>query len=87
VRWDTRLVRIFNDRLEQIAVHVKHEKGRFSTDPKHIASEKISAVERGAGYLLRRVSLIGPQAARWAQTMLDHRGVEEGSASCRDFFP
>jgi len=48
VRWDSRLVRIFNDRLEQIALHVKHEKGRFSTDPQHIASEKISGVERGA---------------------------------------
>ena len=76
VRWDSRLVRLFNDRMEQIAVHVKHEKGRFSTDPKHIASEKISGVERGAGYLLKRISLIGPQAAQWAQTMLDQRGIE-----------
>jgi len=76
VRWDSRLVRIFNDRLEQIALHVKHEKGRFSTDPKHIASEKISGVERGAAFLLRRISLIGPQAARWAQAMLDQRGIE-----------
>jgi len=74
-RW-TRLVRIFNDRMDQIAVHVKHEKGRFSTDPKHIASEKISGVERGAGYLLKRVSLIGPRAAQWAQAMLDQRGIE-----------
>ena len=76
VRWDSRLVRIFNDRLEQIALHVKHEKGRFSTDPRHIASEKISGVERGAGFLLRRISLIGPQAVRWAQSMLDQRGIE-----------
>jgi len=76
VRFDSRLVRIFNDRMDQIAVHVKHEKGRFSTDPKHIASEKISGVERGAGYLLKRVSLIGPRAAQWAQAMLDQRGIE-----------
>jgi len=76
VRFDSRLVRIFNDRLEQIALHVKHEKGRFSTDPGHIASEKISGVERGAEFLLRRISLIGPQASRWAQAMLDERGIE-----------
>jgi len=76
VRFDSRLVRIFNHRLEQIAIHVKHEKGRFSTDPRHIASEKISGVERGAGFLLRRISLIGPQAARWTQAMLDQRGIE-----------
>jgi len=75
-RWDSRLVRIFNDRLEQIALHVTHEKGRFSTDPKHIASEKISGVERGAGWLLKRVSLVGPHTHRWAQAMLDHRGIQ-----------
>ena len=31
VRWDARMVRVFNDRMEQIAVHVRHEPGRFST--------------------------------------------------------
>ncbi|MFH1921464.1 MAG: IS21 family transposase [Planctomycetota bacterium] len=76
VRWDSRLVRIFNHRLEQIALHVKYEKGRFCTDPRHIASEKISGVERGAGFLLRRIWRIGSEAARWAQAMLDERGIE-----------
>lgn len=75
-RWDGRLVRVLNDRFEQIAVHVKHDKGRFSTDPKHIASEKISGVERGAEWLLQRVSRIGPHAFRWARAMLDARGIE-----------
>lgn len=76
VRWDSRLVRIFNGRMEQLAVHVKHEKGRFSTDPRHIASEKISGVERGAGWLLKRVRLVGPQTFRWAQAVLEHRGIQ-----------
>ena len=49
VRWDARLVRVFNQRLEQIAVHVRHEPGRFSTQAAHIAPEKISGVERGRG--------------------------------------
>ena len=49
-RWDARLVRIFNHRLEQIAVHVRHEPGRFSTHGQHIAAEKISGIERGAAY-------------------------------------
>lgn len=31
VRWDARLVRIFNHRFEQVALHVRHEPGRFST--------------------------------------------------------
>jgi len=75
VRWDSRIVRIFNQRFEQIAVHVRHEKGRFSTDPKHIASKKISGVERGAAWLLKRIARIGPHTARWAQAMLEARGI------------
>jgi len=76
VRWDAKMVRVFNERLDLIATHLKHQPGRFRTDPKHIASEKISGVERGASYLLRRISLIGPQSYCWAQTMLERRGIE-----------
>ena len=53
VRWDARLVRIFNMRMDEIAVHVRREPGRFSTATEHIASEKISTAARGAGALLR----------------------------------
>jgi len=74
-RWDSRIVRVFNQRFEQIAVHIKKEKGRFSTNPKHIASEKISGVERGAAWLLKRVSRVGPHTAQWAQAMLENRGI------------
>jgi transposase len=76
VRWDMRLVRIFNHRMEQIAVHVRQEPGRFSTQDRHIASEKRSGVERGAAYLLRRAQMIGEHAARWAENMLQTRGIE-----------
>jgi len=76
VRWDGRMVRIFNRRMEQIAVHVKHDPGRFSTQPRHIHSKKISGVERGTVWLLGRASLIGPQAERWARAMLEARGIQ-----------
>jgi transposase len=75
-RWDSRLVRIFNDRLEQIAVHVKHEPGRFSTQSQHIAGPKISGVERGAAWLLGQVRRLGPHSLRWAEAMIGARGVE-----------
>jgi len=75
VRWDSRIVRVFNQRIDQIAVHVKKEKGRFSTDPKHIASEKISGVERGAAWLLKRIARIGPHTAQWGHAMLEARGI------------
>jgi hypothetical protein len=76
VRWDARMVRVFNDKMEQIAVHPKHEPGRFSTDRNHIASEKITGVERGAAWLLSRARLIGPHSARWAEATIQTRGVQ-----------
>jgi hypothetical protein len=76
VRWDLRLVRIFNSRLEQIAVHVRQEPGRFSTQDRHIAEQKRSGVERGAVHLLGRARQIGEHTARWAEAMIQARGVE-----------
>jgi transposase len=76
VRWDGRLVRIFTERMEPIAVHAQHEPGRFSTQAPHIAAAKISAVERGAAWLLGQVRRLGPHSTRWAEAVLAVRGVE-----------
>jgi hypothetical protein len=76
VRWDARLVRLFNQRFEQVAVHVRHEPGRFSTQGEHVVAEKISGVERGARYLLDRVRGLGDQPYDWAQAVLQARGIE-----------
>lgn len=75
VRWDARLVRVFNQRWEQVALHVRHEAGRFSTLGEHLAAEKISGVERGAEYLLNKVRGLGDQTHDWAQAMLHARGI------------
>lgn len=76
VRWDSRLVRIFNDQMQAIALHVRHTQGRFSTLDEHLAREKISGLERGAAYLLSKACLIGPHTRQWAEAMLDARGIE-----------
>jgi transposase len=76
VRWDTRLVRVFNHRWEQVAIHVRHERGRFSTRAEHLAPEKIHGLERGAGYLLSKVRTVGPETHEWAQAMLAVRGIQ-----------
>lgn len=76
VRWDARLVRVFNRRWEQVAVHVRHERGRFSTHGAHLAKEKINGLERGAEHLLNQVRGIGSAAHDWAQAMLTTRGIE-----------
>jgi transposase len=76
VRWDSRLVRVFNSRFEQIAVHPRVEPGRFNTCRSHVADQKISGVERGAEYMLRKALCIGNEAGLWARAMLDERGIE-----------
>ena len=76
VRWDGRLVRIFNERMEPITTHVQREPGRFSTQQAHIAAEKISGVERGAAWLLGQTQRIGAQAARWSEAVIQTRGIE-----------
>lgn len=76
VRHDSRLVRIFDENLRHIATHAIIERGRFRTDAAHIASEKISPIERGIDYLHRKIRLIGPSATQWADAVVAGRGVE-----------
>ena len=76
VRWDSRVVRIFNRRMEQIAFHVKREPGRFSTQSQHIAERKRSGIEKGAVYQLNKARLIGTETGRWAEQMIHQRGIE-----------
>jgi len=75
-RWDMRLVRIFNARMQQIALHVRVEPGQFSTHPEHIPKEKINGLEQGVTYLLGKAANIGPEAHAWAEAMLAARGIE-----------
>lgn len=76
VRWDARLVRVFNDQWKQIALHSKCEPGRFRTDSAHIPKEKVSSVERGTDALLRQIATIGPHTKAWSQATIAVRGVE-----------
>src|SRR5271157_5347018 len=76
VRWDARMVRVYGGKMELIISHPKQEPGRFSTLGQHIASEKISGIERGAAWLLDRVRRIGPRSVRWAEATIQARGVE-----------
>ena len=75
VRWDSRLVRIFNHKMEQIALHSKAEPGRFQTNQQHIHPHKQSHIEKGAQWLIRRTSLIGIHSHRWAKQLFEIRGV------------
>jgi transposase len=73
-RWESRLVRIYNQRLEQIALHTRAEPGKFTTDPAHIHDHKRVIIERGADWLLDRARLIGQYSGTWAEQMFAQRG-------------
>ena len=75
VRWDGRLVRLFNHRFESIGVHAQREPGQFSTLKEHVVSAKINPVERGTTWQLQQVGRIGPNAQRWGSALLAERGV------------
>jgi transposase len=74
VRWEARLVRVFNQRREVVAVHVRVEPGKFQTDPNHLHSPYRRVVQQGMDYLLDRTRLIGPQTGSWAEAMIQNRG-------------
>jgi len=76
VRQETRLLRLYNTRREQIALHALAEPGKFTTDPNHLHSRKRHLIERGADYLLDRCRLIGPLTGTWAEGMHQTRGPQ-----------
>ena len=76
VRWDSHLVRVFNTSMKSICIHATAPQGKFSTLSEHIASEKISAVERGTEWYLQKVSVIGPETRAWSHGAVAARGVQ-----------
>lgn len=75
VRWDSRLVRVCNSKMQQIALHSKVEPGRFQTNDQHIHPHKRSGIEKGAQWLLQRTHRIGTYSHSWAKQLLEIRGV------------
>jgi len=74
-RWDGHVVRLFDQQLRQIAIHAQREPGRFATEAKHIVAEKRGGIERGAAWWLNKAGAIGAHAGRWAETILQQRGI------------
>jgi transposase len=73
-RWESRLLRVFNQRREVIAVHVLAEPGQFTTDPSHLHSPYRQVVQQSLEQLLDRARLVGPQTGSWAEAMVQQRG-------------
>jgi transposase len=74
VRWDSRCVRIFNDRMEQIQIHTRIEPGKFT---RHLGAGGFSAPTLSAcRYWVSRAAVLGEACGQWAQSALDARGPE-----------
>lgn len=76
VRQEARLLRVYNQRREQIALHAGAEPGKFTTDPAHLHSRKRHLIERGEDYLLDQCRLLGPLTGTWAEAMHQARGPQ-----------
>jgi transposase len=75
VRYDGRLVEIFNDKMERLCIHTQKEPGQRSTRREHIPPEKIGHPERGNEWMVKKAWVIGDEAGAWAVAMLKNRGI------------
>jgi transposase len=74
VRWDTRVVRILNERGEQVQIHTRLEPGKFS---RVLGCAGMSRpVLASCTYWVERVGIFGPSCKQWAQSAVDARGPE-----------
>ena len=73
-RWDSRCVRIFNERMEQVQIHARLEPGKFS---RILGAVGMSApVVSSCRWWIERAALLGEACGRWAQASVDRRGPE-----------
>ncbi len=75
VRYDGRLIEIFNEAMARICVHAHKEPGQRSTRKEHIPLEKVGNPELGNEWMLTKAWKIGDAAHAWAIAMLVERGV------------
>ncbi|CEF48336.1 unnamed protein product [uncultured bacterium] len=74
VRWDGRVVRIFNDRMEQVRIHTRLEPGQFSS---HRGVRGFQGpIQSSCRYWVRRAGVLGESCKQWAQAAMDERGPE-----------
>lgn len=73
-RWDGRVVRLLNGKLEQIAMHTRLEPGRFS----HCLGVRgfNGTVAQTIAYWQSRAAALGEAAGRWAERAFGQRGAE-----------
>ena len=71
-RWDSRVVRIFNQRWEQIQIHTRLQPGQY-TEVKGLGGGA-GSLEQNIAYWLQRAGELGQPCAQWAQGLVEHKG-------------
>ena len=72
-RWDGRLVRLFNSRMEPIGVLARKQPGEFSNCLG--ARGRSTTIERSMDYWQERAGKMGEHCALWAEQIIDVRGA------------
>ncbi len=73
-RWDSRTVRVFNNRFEQISICARKDPGQFS-EHLHARGRRCSSVERDTAWWLSRARRMGEASGTWAMEVVGARGV------------
>lgn len=74
VEWDARVVRVYNDRREQIALHARIEPGKLSRCLG--TGGHARPIQASCRYWQRQAAMLGEHCGSWAQRALDKRGPE-----------
>lgn len=74
VRWDSRLVRVYNKKFEQIAILARIPAGKFSTCLS--TRGRRTSIEKSTAYWLNQARFIGENAGEWARTVMNSRGPQ-----------
>lgn len=74
VRWDGRVVRILNERLDQVQIHTRIEPGKFSRSLGTGGHSR--PVIASCRYWVERISLLGSACQQWGQAQVENRGPE-----------
>jgi hypothetical protein len=74
VRWDSRSVRVFNQKMEQVQIHSRVEPGRFS----HVLGARglHAPVLSSCRYWISRAATIGEECGQWAQGAFELCGAQ-----------
>ncbi len=75
VRWDSRTVRLFNHRMEEVAVHARVEPGQFSYRTPG-SRGRVFDVQQNSRWLVKEAQSIGYWTGLWAEGVILERGQQ-----------